>query len=376
MADNTRKEIPQRTKFALWGKAAGCCELCTTPLWEDNQYHLTGNFSNFAHIRAYSPNGPRYDSSLDTPEKKNDIDNLMLLCQSCHKVIDDNPDEYSVERLQEEKRRREHAVRSTISSLAIPHANVLRCSIPIDGRSNEILDCEWRRALSSVGLAPASEKAFDLYADSQEYARDATLTQLADNLLNRFSKFSESIKDDSLPTAVFAIAPQPLLVQLGFLIGGAEGSTVFQRRRDEPHWQWSDDASVPEFDMILTPGQICDEAMLVLSISGEINEDSISTTLSEANCPKMRISVKNGGSVDVADSRNSLLAFRVVADKALYAIHERYPNVKRLHVFPAMPISFNVALGQAFNSNAIDEYFVYQKKNGTFSESLKIKERL
>lgn len=36
----------------LWGKAAGCCELCSNPVYEEGLLRQEGNYSNIAHINA------------------------------------------------------------------------------------------------------------------------------------------------------------------------------------------------------------------------------------------------------------------------------------------------------------------------------------
>jgi hypothetical protein len=47
------------------------------------------------HIKARQPRGPRYDAAL-TEEEKNSFANLILLCRNHHKVVDDDPDKYTV----------------------------------------------------------------------------------------------------------------------------------------------------------------------------------------------------------------------------------------------------------------------------------------
>jgi hypothetical protein len=50
------------------------------------------------HIKAASPGGPRYDPA-QSPEERHGYDNLILLCASHHKVVDDDTDAYTVTRL-------------------------------------------------------------------------------------------------------------------------------------------------------------------------------------------------------------------------------------------------------------------------------------
>ena len=96
----TRKSIDRKTERLLWGRAAGCCEICSKPIYEDELLRHEGNQSNLAHINAASEKGPRYDPN-QTEEERHSIDNLMLLCLSCHNLIDENPDDFTAEKLRE-----------------------------------------------------------------------------------------------------------------------------------------------------------------------------------------------------------------------------------------------------------------------------------
>ncbi len=48
------------------------------------------------HIRAKRKGGPRHDPTL-TPAQKDDYDNLILFCSTCHKLVDSSPGEYTPE---------------------------------------------------------------------------------------------------------------------------------------------------------------------------------------------------------------------------------------------------------------------------------------
>jgi HNH endonuclease len=50
------------------------------------------------HIRAAKPDGPRHDPN-QSPSDRHGYENLILLCANHHKVIDDDPEAYTVERL-------------------------------------------------------------------------------------------------------------------------------------------------------------------------------------------------------------------------------------------------------------------------------------
>ena len=56
------------------------------------------NIAQMAHIKGEKPGSARYDETMEE-NKRNKHDNLILVCNVCHKIIDDQPNEYTVEKL-------------------------------------------------------------------------------------------------------------------------------------------------------------------------------------------------------------------------------------------------------------------------------------
>jgi len=75
---------------------------CITPIFGLND-ELVGEI---CHIKAHHPKGPRYDTHQSDTER-HAFQNLLLLCRNHHKVVDDDPEKYTVERLKEIKRQHE-----------------------------------------------------------------------------------------------------------------------------------------------------------------------------------------------------------------------------------------------------------------------------
>ncbi len=89
------RPVPWGVKLKLAVRAGGRCEFpgCNQPLFEHRVTLADGNFSEFAHIVAFSRGGPRGADSA-RPRDLHNLANLLLLCQQCHKLIDDRPDDY------------------------------------------------------------------------------------------------------------------------------------------------------------------------------------------------------------------------------------------------------------------------------------------
>jgi len=59
-----------------------------------------------AHIKGEKESAARFDSNM-TDKQRNCYDNLILLCANCHKMIDDQPNTYTVEKLHKIKEEHE-----------------------------------------------------------------------------------------------------------------------------------------------------------------------------------------------------------------------------------------------------------------------------
>lgn len=62
--------------------------------------------AQMAHIAGEKEDAPRYEESM-TDKERNSYTNLILVCNNCHKMIDDQPHTYTVEKLHEMKNNHE-----------------------------------------------------------------------------------------------------------------------------------------------------------------------------------------------------------------------------------------------------------------------------
>ena len=86
MAQVQRKHIPHEIRRALFDATDRQCTMCRRPLDIEGGTHHIGEMG---HIAPHSPGGPRREAAR--PAEVDGIDNLMLLCPSCHRTIDKEP---------------------------------------------------------------------------------------------------------------------------------------------------------------------------------------------------------------------------------------------------------------------------------------------
>ncbi|AOM42434.1 HNH endonuclease [Xenorhabdus hominickii] len=108
--------VSEKLKKVIWSKAAGKCSICREDLLlNDEAKELTHLVGEVAHIVAEKKDGPRGISDL-TLSTRNSERNLLLLCLMHHKVIDDNPSSYPVDRLLEIKKSHENWISENLAS--------------------------------------------------------------------------------------------------------------------------------------------------------------------------------------------------------------------------------------------------------------------
>lgn len=74
--------------------------------------------AEIAHIKGEKPGSARYDEKM-RDEERNSYDNLIVLCHNCHKLVDDQPKVYTVDRLHQIKTDHENRVRESLKSAII-----------------------------------------------------------------------------------------------------------------------------------------------------------------------------------------------------------------------------------------------------------------
>ncbi|NMC36278.1 hypothetical protein GYA49_04510 [Candidatus Beckwithbacteria bacterium] len=94
-------KVSFKTSKIIWALSRNQCAICKKKLTKKiKKQHLV--LGQECHIRSDKENGPRFDPSYPV-EKLNLPDNLILLCRDHHKIIDDLPEKYPIEKLEKIK---------------------------------------------------------------------------------------------------------------------------------------------------------------------------------------------------------------------------------------------------------------------------------
>jgi len=108
-----RKPVTDSTLKALWANSGGKCAVCKTALIQRTVEGSNIVVGEEAHICGVKPDSKRFDASLTGDEKRLYV-NLILVCPSCHKLIDTDDIKYTVVELRRLKSTQEREAREQL----------------------------------------------------------------------------------------------------------------------------------------------------------------------------------------------------------------------------------------------------------------------
>lgn len=119
--------ISDKTRKILWARSGNRCAVCKRELVIDaTAYDDESVIGDECHIISGQANGPRFDPAF--PQEKIDAySNLIILCRTHHKMVDDQKDTYTTAILRQMKTNHEKAQTKVSSS---PKIKRLKENIP------------------------------------------------------------------------------------------------------------------------------------------------------------------------------------------------------------------------------------------------------
>ena len=315
-----------------------------------------------AHIVAFRPAGPRGETPLSVAER-NDLSNLMLLCHQCHKLIDDNPELYPVETLQKFKKDHEDRIRMLTAAKADKETKALVLTAVIGSSPVAIPLADMQSAVAPFYLGQQGVQPIDLPSVT-EARTEAYWRSSVETILGNTQRFYASLRQTGVAnTAVFALAPIPLLVALGSCLSNKFPTSLFQRHRDTEDWRWKDDGDPVEFKCrMLHEGTAPQRVALVCSLSGAVPRADYPSAV-DGSFTVYEITPDGlAPSFDCLRLRESLEAFRACYRGALQRVNGGHPGAQEIHLIPAVPAPAAVAMGLDRMPKAHPRLVVYDKR--------------
>ncbi|SHM22512.1 HNH endonuclease [Flavobacterium xinjiangense] len=355
--------ITDKNKYLLWVKSGGRCQYrgCNCSLTQDILTKRNFNQSYIAHIVADVPGGPRGDV-VRSPLLKDDITNLMLLCDTHHRLIDradvgGNPETLLLAMKKEHDERIENA--TAISPNMQSHILTYKANV---GAFTPEMSYQTVSQFLMPTYYPAKADTIDLsLSNSIQRDRDTAFwtTEIA-NLEAQFDKklFQNYTKGEIKHLSVFAFAPIPLLVKLGTLINDIYPCQINQKVRNPDTWTLNDDTTEVKYTVV-EPENKYRTVALNISLSATITNDRIIQVLGD-ECDIYTITI-DAPFNDYLKSKKHLEDFSITIRRLFNQIKARYNEQTPIHIFPAMPIAKAVELGRVWMPKADMPLYLYDQ---------------
>lgn len=368
--------VPDKVKTRLWVLAGGRCHYCNQPLWRDEFTLAQMNAAYVAHIVADSPSGPRGDS-VRSPQLSDRIENLMLLCDVHHRLVDrEELNEHPEERLL--KIKAEHEARIELLTSIIPQnkSHVVTYVAPIGSVQPAIALADAYNAMMPAKYFPADPYPIQLSLQDASWRDDEPKywetevehleRQVSTRILERYTQ--AYIQHVSL----FAFAPQPLLIKLGSLLPDTLSVEVYPLLREPQRWGWDDELHTWDLEVTNSQGNDSDVA-LVIALSARIEHERVFHAIGK-ELPVWTITIQSPDN-DSLRSREQLAAFRKVMRRTYREIKEQHGEAATIHIFPAVPIVVAVEIGRVRQPKAdlpIRLWEQNHKRDGFFDTGIAI----
>jgi hypothetical protein len=144
--------------------------------------------------------------------------------------------------------------------------------------------------------------------------------------------------------SVFALAPIPLLIELGRLLSDIPSANVFQLHREPADWKWRSEPTTFEYRIDPPTDTSLKSVALVLALSADIIPERIEAVLGKDVVIWTLTHAKPGN--DYLLSAAQLEEFRRTMREAFNQIKAAHGEDASLSLFPAVPVSAAVEVGR------------------------------
>jgi hypothetical protein len=165
--------ISDRVKRQLWASSAGVCQNpgCRDDLFKSFLDGAITSIDELAHVIARTADGPRGSSHLSLAER-DEFANIVVLCPSCHTLVDKAPQQFPPPMLLDWKRRHAEAIKRSLTTPICKDRPELRRAVRTLLERN-------RGIFETYG--PHSTAAADPFAEAAKQWQRLLLTEILPN---------------------------------------------------------------------------------------------------------------------------------------------------------------------------------------------------
>jgi len=358
--------IPEKVKIRLWGKAGGRCQYkgCNKQLYIDSLTKAEFNTAYIAHIIADSINGPRGHTTLSKTLKA-DISNLMLMCDEHHRLIDrDDVQGHPADVLNNMKSDHENRIKMVTSINSTMQSHIVMYGANI-GEHTSLVSFDKVASALLPHRYPAEKPAIAIGLKNSSFYDNEELfwNMEVENLRRQFkSHIVPKLQQGEIEHfSIFALAPQPLLIELGRLISDIRMADVFQLHREPATWEWQDNPAEDLNYKITEPTKKYNTVAINFSLSATISDKRITNIIGK-DSSIWTVSIENPNN-DFLKSREQLAVFRQELRLLFNKIKSLHGEDVHINVFPAVPVAIAVEIGRVWMPKADLSMTIYDQNN-------------
>lgn len=366
----SKAKIKPKVKLELAITSGGCCERCGKYLSEDFLTKTKVQFAEHAHIIPDSRNvsAPRSCDYIEDYDRES-TENLMLLCSSCHTIIDNAPEKFPTELLKKIKKDHEDRIKYLISLTIDKELNVIIFHSRIKN-NDTVFNLELiKKSILDDGYYPKNNGVFDLSCDSAINDDDPLYYQSqVKSLITKFNATKDiMLKKKSI---LFSLAPQPLLIRLGMLLSNGYDIIVKQKTRSPEGWFFVDDVDDLKFEVTKPKSiNLNNEVCIVFAISDYVDISRVIDAVN-SNTDIWTITINNPNMNCILKQKH-IDDFAIICINLLNEIKNIYGLKKEVHIFPVMPNSLAITFGRCYMPKVHCNLIIYDQIKNEFENEFK-----
>lgn len=394
-------EVSAKTRERVAYVAAWRCQFagCGKDLHEHGPTGRNGRFSYYAHIVASSPKGPRGHATR-SEQLADEPENIMLLCDECHRLVDRiDPSHYTEALLQEMRTRSVAEVRRVLDTLRYPEVEVLPIIGSIAGQVPQFSQQDAELALWGNHLRAARHRPEHLFhVDHQlhdvhtpEYWAAVFRAMRSDApQLQRMLNGAQRGGGGRPRLAVFPLHTTSVLLLAGRVLGEMSGTHLFQHHRSvaadpkSTRWTWPLLDAKHRHDKFFVrslkdASDGAREANLIISLTfdlipSRLPAGSFDPEKGELALPTLEVYVPpEDRGIHVIGAPADLEHYGKALDRAIQILHDQW-RVTRVNLFIGAPATAVVTMGQKMQARYQATYVCHEAKErgGVFIPTIEI----
>ena len=356
------QSISEAVSRQVYFDAHGRCmfEGCGVDLSFDPVTGVYGNYATLAHNVASAETGTRGVLYL-SGKLNNDPNNIVLLCDVHHRIVDTIAKaDYPAHRMSEMRRRHCAAATDLLDGLSkLPIAGYC-VTWPIHQQQITVPNAlQVSQSLAPIGARLDGQ--LQVIADNDDSLRTAepeALWKIMPGHINTTAdRILMQIRSHQYRAALFAMGLMPALIALGAKLGNKCEITPMLRHREHGLWFWPESGSRGDFfdvDGVEVLGSSEKSVVLLLALTAEPGAMEITST--DLDLPVVQVRARDMGNGSLAHPADGFV-FRQRMQELLHRLQDQH-GVQLIHLLPCASNAACVFFGQAFD-NFHPELMIY-----------------